>query len=82
MQLLMVCCIIFSGMTLTHRVLRSQSSNASREVTISSLNGPADSNAEDQQTGTGIGYLRGCADLPPTIPNEQDRPLIEPEGNS
>ena len=69
-------------MTLTHRVLRSQSSNASREVTISSLNGPADSNAEDQQTGTGIGYLRGCANLPPTIPNEQDRPLIEPEGNS
>ncbi|XP_015689722.2 uncharacterized protein LOC107303725 isoform X1 [Oryza brachyantha] len=28
------------------------------------------------------GYLRGPSELPPAIPNEKDRPLIEPDGNT
>lgn len=27
-------------------------------------------------------YVRGCSQLPPTIPNEADRPLIRPEGKT
>jgi hypothetical protein len=81
-QLLMVCCLLFSGMPITHRGTRSRSSNSSvaRQDTVSSENAPDDIEAEDQQVGDF--YLRGGADLPPIIHNEQSRPLIEPEGNS
>ena len=52
MQLLMVCCIIFSGMPITHRGTRSRSSNSSaaREDTVASQNGP-DIEVEEQQGG-------------------------------
>jgi len=46
---------------------------------VSCENAP-DVEAEDQQVA--YFYLRGGADLPPIIPIEQNRPLIEPEGNS
>ena len=64
-------------MTISHRVTRNQSSNSSvrRENTISSHSEP---DAVDEQTEAG--HLRGSAELPPIIPNLQDRPLIEPDG--
>jgi len=67
MQLLMVCCIIFLGMPITHRGTRSRSSNSSaaREDTVASQNGP-DIEVEEQQGGDF--YLRGSADLPPLLP--------------
>jgi hypothetical protein len=68
-------------MPITHRATRSRSSNSSaaRQDTVLSENAP-DIEVEDQQVGDF--YLRGGADLPPTIPIEQNRPLIEPEGKS
>jgi hypothetical protein len=65
--LLMVCCLLFSGMPITHRGTHSRSSNSSatRQDTISSENAP-DIEAEDQQVEDF--YLRGGADLPPLFP--------------
>ncbi|CAD6270588.1 unnamed protein product [Miscanthus lutarioriparius] len=71
----------YAVMTISHRVTRSRSSGSSvaRENTTVDHNEPADPSAADEQRG---GHLRGSAELPPIIPNEQDRPLIEPQGNS
>ena len=79
--LLFVTYFIFTVMTIHHRGTRSRSTTSSvaRENTTSSHNEPAESSAASEQS---LGHLRGCADLPPTIPNEQDRPLIEPQGKS
>ena len=68
-------------MTIHHRGTRSRSTTGSvaRENTTSSHNEPAEPSAASEQSQ---GHLRGYADLPPTIPNEQDRPLIEPQGKS
>lgn len=69
---------IFSGMTISHRrVTRSASASIAREEAVSSHNEPA--SASDQQPEED--HLRGSAELPPIIPNMQDRPLIEPVGD-
>ena len=67
-------------MTISHRVTHSRSSGSSvaRENTTVDHNEPADPFAADERRG----HLRDSAELPPIIPNEQDRPLIEPQGNS
>ena len=69
-------------MTITHRGTRSRSSNnsATRGGSVSNHNELIDAPTVDQQSGDI--YLRGSAELPPTIPNVQDRPLIQPEGNT
>ena len=32
--------------------------------------------------GTYDGYIRGVSDLPPAIPNNEDRPIIQPIGKT
>ena len=72
----------FSGMTISHGRTRSQSSNSSvaGENTTLSNNESADPPAIDEEAEEG--QLQGSAELPPAIPNMQDRPLIEPVGKS
>ena len=74
-------CFIYAVMTLSHRGTRSRSTTGSvaRQNATSSHNEPTEPSTASEQSQ---GHLRGCADLPPTIPNEQDRPLIEPQGKS
>ena len=72
----------FSGMTISHGRTRSRSSNSSvaGENTTLSNNESADPPAIDEEPEEG--HLWGSAELPPAIPNMQDRPLIEPVGKS
>ena len=81
--------LIFLGMTISHRATCS-SSNSARQNTTSSQYEPADDPSGDDEIEEG--YLRGSADLPPIISNEQglppiisseqDRPSITPDENS
>ena len=74
--------IMFSGMTISHRGTRSRSSSsvAATSNTVSNHNEPDDHPVADEQIQDV--HLRGSPDLPPIIPNEQDRPLVEPQGKS
>ncbi|WVZ89659.1 hypothetical protein U9M48_036034 [Paspalum notatum var. saurae] len=71
-----------NGMTISHRGTRSRSSSsvAATSNTVSNHNEPDDHPVADEQIQDV--HLRGSPDLPPIIPNEQDRPLVEPQGNS
>ena len=67
-------------MTISHRTHRSSNILVHSEDRVSSHNDiddPSEVNVAVEEI-----RLRGCADLPPEINNEQDRPLIEPEGKS
>lgn len=69
-----------TGMTIAHRTRRSSNSLVHSEDRVSDHNeidDPSEVNVAVEEI-----RLRGCADLPPKINNEQDRPLIEPEGKS
>jgi hypothetical protein len=61
-------------------VTRSRSANSSvgRKNTVSSHNEPVDDDAINEEKG----FLRGSSDLPPIIPNEQDRPLLMVAGKA
>ncbi|XP_039832280.1 uncharacterized protein LOC120692956 [Panicum virgatum] len=69
-------------MTISRGRTRSRSSNSSvaGENTTLSNNESADPPAIDEEPEES--YLQGSAELPPAIPNMQDRPLIEPVGKS
>jgi len=60
-------------MTISHRATCS-SSNSARQNTTSSQYEPADDPSGDDEIEEG--YLRGSADLPPIISNEQGLPPI------
>jgi hypothetical protein len=67
-------------MTISHRTRRSSNILVHSEDRVSSHNdvdAPSEVNVSEEEI-----RLRGAADLPPEIHNEQDRPLIEPEGKS
>ena len=67
-------------MTISHRTHRSSNILVHSEDRVSShtdIDDPSEVNVAVEEI-----RLRGCADLPPEINNEQDRPLIELEGKS
>lgn len=70
-------------MTISHRGTRSQSSNisAASENTISTHHEQTD-DAPGVAVDPDEVRLRGSADLPPTVPNEQDRPLLTMTGKT
>lgn len=67
-------------MTISHRTRRSSNILFHSEDRVSSHNDvddPSEVNVAEEEI-----HLQGVADLPPEINNEQDHPLIEPEGKS
>jgi hypothetical protein len=66
-------------MTILHRTrVRSSNSSVHSEDRVSTHN----DNADPSEVNVAVEEirLRGSAELPPEINNEQDRPLIEPDG--
>lgn len=68
-------------MTLSRaRKRRTQTSSSSgRENSAASENRAVDPDGVEEAVEI---HLRGCSQLPPAIPNEEDRPLIRPEGKT
>jgi hypothetical protein len=73
---------VFSHMTISHRATRSRSRSRSFSVETE------DTNSSHNQVDDALGvaydpdevHLRGAAELPPIIPNEQHRPLLTNSG--
>lgn len=75
---------IFSGMTISHRGTRSRSSNTSSARENTATENTSSHIETDDAPGVAINpnevFLRGSADLPPVILNQQDHPLLLKSG--
>lgn len=77
--------LFMSNIFKIHRMTLSNTRSSRRSR--SSSNSPAISNENDDPNLDEVEdevnfHLRGCSELPPIIPNIEDRPLIEPEGKT